>query len=100
MAWNSAGHTVFTPIADILINSDASPELTTTALTALIHHMLHDDWSYAGALTCLDEYAHNPAVVDAFTNNNIPHPRDPEYAEIVAATHNAVPDPTPGDTAT
>lgn len=96
MAWNSAGRTVFAPIANTLIRNDASPELITATLTTLIRHMFRDDWSYDGALGSLSEFRDNPAVVDAFTNNNIPHLRDPQYAEIFADTHKTDPDPTPG----
>ncbi|MFD4444427.1 hypothetical protein ACFWPK_32090 [Nocardia sp. NPDC058519] len=84
MAWNSAGDTVFGPIAEILLKCDAPPEFITSTLTAVIDGLFHNDWGYDGALSSLAEFANHPAVVAAFRNNAVPDPDDPEYAVIVA----------------
>ncbi|MFE6925966.1 hypothetical protein ACFVAV_33485 [Nocardia sp. NPDC057663] len=84
MAWNSAGDTVFGPVAEILLECDAPPEFITPTLTAVIHELFQNDWGYDGALSSLAEFAKYPAVVAAFRNNDVPDPDDPEYARIVA----------------
>ncbi|WP_280222074.1 hypothetical protein [Nocardia neocaledoniensis] len=84
MAWNSAGDTVFGPIAEILLECDASPAFVTATLTAVIDGLFHNDWGYDGALSSLAEFAKYPEVVAAFRNNDVPDPDDPQYAVIVA----------------
>ncbi|MEU4648661.1 hypothetical protein [Nocardia fluminea] len=84
MAWNSAGDTVFGPIAEILLESEPSPEFITPILTVVIRELFRNDWGYDGALSSLAEFAKYPAVVAAFRANDVPDPEDPEYAVIVA----------------
>ncbi|MEU4317640.1 hypothetical protein AB0F85_04495 [Nocardia fluminea] len=84
MAWNSAGDTVFGPIAEILLECDAPPEFVTSTLTTVIDGLFDNDWGYDGALSSLAKFAKYPAVVAAFRNNDVPDPDDPEYGVIVA----------------
>jgi hypothetical protein len=68
MGWGS-GSAVFNNVADSLIESGAPDEVITKTLTKVIPSLRGDDWdTYDESLW---EYAKNPAVVEAFRQNEI-----------------------------
>lgn len=68
MGWSSAGQ-IFDPVARALIEAGASDDLKRKTLSALIGQLQEGDWDTEDA--SLDEFADDPAIVQAFRDNGV-----------------------------
>lgn len=71
MGWGSA-YSLFNTIADALIEADATDEVKERTLTTVIARLQAEDWDTE--LDSLQGYLDDPAIVRAFTNNDIEWP--------------------------
>lgn len=68
MGWASASG-IFDTIAQALIDSGADDTTKTNALTTVIRSFRDNDWDTADE--SLDQFSHDPAIVEAFRRNSI-----------------------------
>lgn len=68
MGWNSANE-IFDPVARKMTELQIDDEIKTEVLAVLIHEMQMGDWDTEGE--SLDEFAADPAIVEAFRRNKV-----------------------------
>ncbi|HET9893741.1 MAG TPA: hypothetical protein VFQ44_02295 [Streptosporangiaceae bacterium] len=78
MGWASAGN-IFDPVAQALIDAEASDELKTKTLSVLIRQLTDEDWDTE--YDSLDTFQDDPAIVEAFRQNGTIIRCDNEHKE-------------------
>lgn len=68
MGWASAG-SIFDPVAQALITAGATDDMKTTVLADLIRSLQDGDWDTESE--SLDQFKHDPAIVEAFRRNGV-----------------------------
>lgn len=68
MGWASATY-IFDPVARALINAGVDDNTKTSVLTDLIRRLQESDWDTEDE--SLDEFKHDPAIVEAFRCNGV-----------------------------
>lgn len=69
MGWGSAGYRIFDPVAQALIEADASDDLIRKTLGALIDELQQADWDTE--LDSLDGFRDEPIIVEIFREKGV-----------------------------
>ncbi len=69
MGWGSAGYRIFDPVAQALIEADASEEIKRRVLGDLIEELRQEDWDTEH--DSLQEFADDPVIVAIFAEKGV-----------------------------